>query len=158
MKKEASMRGKSMLLLVALTVSAAALFAGGPAAGKTTLVFAVPGGGRIKFLDFGKDGLKLGDRLAARGRLLNDAGERVGTAHLDCLVDRHIVAPDGGVYDCEYILELDDGLIILEGLDPHGPGTSLFAVVGGTGAYAGANGEATFTDTHEQTEMVIDLE
>ncbi|HEY7873982.1 MAG TPA: hypothetical protein VIG64_02550 [Actinomycetota bacterium] len=152
------MRGKSILLLAALAVTGAALFAGGPAAGKTTLVFSVPGGGPVKFLDFGEDGLKLGDRLASRGPLLDEADERVGTAHLDCMVDRRIVGPDEGVYDCEYILELDDGQIMLEGLDPHGPGSSQFAVLGSTGAYAGANGEATFTDTHERTEMVINLD
>jgi hypothetical protein len=38
-----------------------------------------------------------------------------------------------------------------------GPGSSQFAVLGGTGAYAGANGEATFTDTADNTDMVLTL-
>jgi hypothetical protein len=32
-----------------------------------------------------------------------------------------------------------------------------FAVLGGTGVYAGATGDATLTDTFEGTEFVIDL-
>jgi hypothetical protein len=151
------MRVKPILLLAALTAVAAVLSTGS-ASGKTTLVFEVPADSlRAKFLDFADDGLTLGDRVAGRAHLLNEADERVGTAHLDCMVDRRIVGDDKGVYDCEYVLELDDGLIILEGLDPRGVGSSQFAVVGGTGAYGGTHGEATFTDTETRTEMVITL-
>src|SRR3990172_9298856 len=49
------------------------------------------------------------------------------------------------------------GLRIGDRLAARGPGVSTFAVLGGTGAYAGASGEATLTDTDEGTEFVIDL-
>ena len=50
---------------------------------------------------------------------------------------------------------------MLQGLDPRGPGVYEMAVLGGTGAYAGATGDATFTDMvsdgGEHTEMMIRL-
>ena len=151
------MRVKSLLLLAAVA-AVGALSLGGSAAGKTTLHFEMPMDSlRIRFQDAPAGGLRLGDRLAARAHLLNEARARVGTAHLDCMVDRRIRGEDKGVYNCEYVLELDDGDIMLDGLDPRGPGSSQFAVLGGTGAYAGANGEATFTDTDESADMVLTL-
>jgi hypothetical protein len=63
----------------------------------------------------------------------------------------------GGLYWCTYLLKLADGHLTLGGLDARGPGLSSFAVLGGTGAYAGASGEATLTDSSEGTEFVIDL-
>jgi hypothetical protein len=42
---------------------------------------------------------------------------------------------------------LAEGDLIVEGgLDPHGPGVSTMAVLGGTAAFAGAAGDATVTD------------
>ena len=67
-----------------------------------------------------------------------------------------------GLFRCSYLLSLEDGDIILEGLDPRGPGEYTLAVTGGTGAYRDARGEALFTDTSTGvgapvTDMVIDL-
>ena len=82
---------------------------------------------------------------------------QVGYAHLDCVVMRRITNAPSGLYRCSYLLELADGGLIIEGLDPHGPGTYTFAVLGGTATYAGATGVATMTDTATETDMVIDL-
>lgn len=116
---------------------------------------------RVQFLDFGRDGLRLGDRLAARGPLL-DATQtnKVGTGHLDCVVAFRITdGPPGpaGVYRCTYLLDLTAGDFVLEGLDPHGPGVFTMAVLGGTGAYAASSGDATITDTEAGTDFMIDL-
>jgi hypothetical protein len=62
-----------------------------------------------------------------------------------------------GLYWCTYLLKLDGGTLTIGGLDPRGPSVSAFAVLGGTGAYAGATGEATLTDSDEGTEFVIEL-
>jgi hypothetical protein len=107
-----------------------------------------------------RQGLTLGDRIAARGPLLDESQtDRVGTAYVHCIVHKRIIDPDQGLWNCNYILELADGEIMLQGLDPRGPGEYEMAVVGGTGAYAGENGDATFTDvttdTSEYTDMVI---
>jgi hypothetical protein len=67
--------------------------------------------------------------------------------------------PDGpgGVYRCSYLLRLTEGDLIVEGLDPHGPGAYMMAVLGGTGAYSRATGDATLTDNDEGTDFVINL-
>ena len=50
---------------------------------------------------------------------------------------------------------------MLQGLDPRGPGVYDMAILGGTGAYSGASGEATFTDVgsgrNAYTEIAIPL-
>lgn len=119
-------------------------------------------GTRDAFVDVGRDGLRLGDRIAARGPVLDDSQtDRVGTAYVQCLVHRRIVDPDRGLWNCNYVLEFADGEIVLQGLDPRGPGEYEMAVLGGTGAYAGANGDSTFTDVGTDpsgyTDMVIRL-
>lgn len=102
---------------------------------------------RAKVVDHNRDGLRLGDQIAARGSLLDESQtDRVGTAYLQCLVHKRIIEPNRGLWNCNYVLELADGEIMLQGLDPRGPGVYEMAVLGGTGAYAGANGDATFTD------------
>ncbi len=71
--------------------------------------------------------------------------------------------PDKGLWRCTYILDLDEGDHTVKGLDPRGPGEYEMAVLGGTGAYAESSGDATFTDSLEesytfgQTDMVIRL-
>jgi hypothetical protein len=137
----------------------AGLFIVRPAAGETVIRVVLPGDGlTAKFVDIGHDGLRLGDRVAARGRLVNaNESERVGTAYFECLVQRRIVGLSQGLYNCTYVLKLADGDIILQGLDPRGEGASEFAVLGGTGAYGTATGDATFTDTEASTDIVIRL-
>jgi hypothetical protein len=136
----------------------AGLFVVRPAAGETVIHVVLPGDGvTYKFVDIGHDGLRLGDRLAARGRLVDEnESERVGTAYFECLVQRRIVGLSQGLFNCTYVLKLADGDIILKGLDPRGEGASEFAVLGGTGAYGTATGDATFTDT-ANTDIVIRL-
>jgi hypothetical protein len=116
---------------------------------------------RHRFQDFDDDGLRLGDRLTGRGPLF-DASQQseFGVAYQECVVMRRITdGPSGpsGLYRCTYELVLADGSIVVEGLDPHGPGVYTFSVLGGTGAYARATGDATLTDSSEGTDFVIDL-
>lgn len=119
------------------------------ASGQTVAHYVLPLDGiKESLVDVNHDGLRLGDRISARGRLLDeDQTERVGTAYVQCLVHRRIVSPDRGLWNCNYVLALEDGEIVLQGLDPRGPGVYEMAVIGGTGAYAGASGDATFTDS-----------
>jgi hypothetical protein len=46
---------------------------------------------------------------------------------------------------------------MIAGRDARGNGVSTFAVLGGTGAYSGASGDATLTDSDQGTEFVISL-
>jgi hypothetical protein len=151
--------------VLAAVVASTTLFIGmTTASGQSVVHLVLPGGALVtKVVDLGRDGLRLGDRLAFRGPLLNGSkSERVGTAYGECLVHRRIVNPGTGLYNCTYVLELAEGDIMVKGLDPRGPSVAEFAVFGGTGAYAGASGEATFTDTDSdiegETDMVLRLE
>ena len=149
--------------LVAVAVAAGILLTTS-ASGQTVLHVVVGPSEDIKtvFVDEERDGLRLGDRIASRGPVIDETQtERLGTAYQQCLVHKRIVDPDKGLWNCNYVLELADGDIVLQGLDPRGPGVYEISVLGGTGAYAGATGDATFTDVGTDadgyTDMVIRL-
>jgi hypothetical protein len=113
---------------------------------------------RVASFDANRPGLRLGDRIAGRGPLVDESQtDRVGTAYLQCLVHKRIIDPDRGLWNCNYTLELADGDIVLQGLDPRGPGEYEMAVLGGTGAYAGASGDATFTDVGTGASAYTDI-
>ena len=116
--------------------------------------------GTHKFFDFGRPGLRLGDRLVARGALLDETQEtEVGSFSMDCFVVRAISdEPAGpGRVAVQLPVPLAEGDLILEGLDPHGPGFHTFAVVGSTEAFASARGDATLIDGATGAEFVISL-
>lgn len=116
------------------------------ASGQNALNFVVSPG-KVSVVDLAHNGLRLGDRISSRAPVLDESqSERVGTAYLQCLVHSRIIDPDRGLWNCNYVLELADGDIILQGMDPRGPGEYEMAVIGGTGSYSGARGDATFTD------------
>jgi hypothetical protein len=134
------------------------------AAGQTVLHLVVRADTQtVREFDYYGNGLDLGDRVAARGPLTDADGTKVGTSYGDCMVHRRISGPETGLWNCTYVLDLGDGDLMLKGLDPRGPGVYEMAVLGGSGAYANASGDATFTDTvdetynFEKTDMVIRL-
>jgi hypothetical protein len=155
-------RHRSVIVFIIIIGIAAVWLTQRPAGAQTSEHVFWSGSGKATFLNFDQPGLRLGDRLAARGPLLDAAQtSRVGRSYLDCVVMNKItddpVEGPGGLYWCTYLLKLADGHLTLGGLDAHGSGVSSFAVLGGSGAYADASGEATLTDTSEGTEFVIDL-
>ena len=149
-------------LVLVMSTLLAGLIGMRAATGQTVLHLVLPAETQ-KIRDVDGFGLRMGDRLAARGPLNDSGGTKVGTAYADCAVARRILGPETGLWNCTYVLELDDGDLVIQGLDPRGPGTYEMAVLGGTGAYADASGDATFTDTGDgtgevgQTDMVIRL-
>jgi hypothetical protein len=155
-------RHRSLTVLMFLAGIAAVWLTQRPAgAQKTDVTVFWPTPAKATVLNFERPAFRLGDRLAARGPLLDGARtSEVGYAYLDCVVMNQITDDPkgpGGLYWCTAVLRLADGDLTAEGLDPHGPGVYKFAVLGGTGSYAGASGEATLTDGAEGTEWVIDL-
>ena len=149
------MQGKILLpLVLAISTLAAGVIGMSAAAGGTALHVVMRADtqkGRI--IDHYEDGLRLGDRVAARGPLTDEDGTEVGMGYGNCTVERRIWDSTTGLWNCTYVLELEDGDLILQGLDPRGPGVYEIAVLGGTGAYANASGDATFTDTAGETEV-----
>jgi len=158
-------RHRSVIVLIVL-VSIAAVWLTQRSVGAQTseLVFWTVGGtgGKVTFLNVNQPGLRLGDRLVARRPLLDSSQtSRVGRHYLDCVVMNKIaedpVEGFHGLYWCTYLLKLAGGDLTIAGRDARGPGVSTFAVLGGTGAYADASGEATLTDSDAGTEFVIHL-
>ena len=160
-----SLRSSSVPIAIAIVVLVAAvasLLVARPAEAQGDVhVFWPAASTTSKFLDFGREGLRLGDRLASRAPLLDASqGAQVGFGSQDCVVVRTITdGPDGpgGMYRCAYLLRLDQGDLLVEGLDPHGPGVYVLAVLGGTEAFSRATGDATVTDTDQGTDFVINL-
>jgi hypothetical protein len=154
------MRAKLGMLvgLVVLAVGIGAMVGVTPASGQRSIHVISGPGARVNFVDYHDDGLNMGDYLAARGPLLDPADRsRVGWTSSQCFVVEHVEpARNVGLYQCRYLLKLEDGNILIEGLDPHGPSKTVFAVVGGTGVYENARGQAILTDA-KVTDMVIDL-
>ncbi len=153
------MRARIGVPTVLVTSTVLAVLIGMSAAtGQTVLQLSVSNHSlKARFVDHDSDGLRLGDQVAFRATLTDAEGMDVGTAYGDCLVHRPIRGPETGLWTCTYVLDLADGDVMLKGLDPRGPGEYEVAVVGGTGGYANASGDATFTDTSEGTDMEIRL-
>jgi len=159
------MMRKRMLVVVAVVAVSATTMVGlavaqtGNAARPKETIHVVlpPTGGHTQFFDSAGDGLTLGDRLAVVTPIVNeDQTERVGTAFFDCWLGAARLQ-DGSPYVCTYVLRFQDGSITTQGLDPHGPSDVLFAITGGTGAYAGATGQARYVDSETQTDIYIDF-
>jgi hypothetical protein len=154
-------RHRSVIVFIVLVGIVAVWRTQRPAGAQTDVHVFWPTPAKARVLDFDRPELRLGDRLAARGPLLDGSRtSQAGYAYLDCVVMNKITDDPkgpGGLYWCTAVLRFADGDLTAEGLDPHGPGVYKFAVLGGTGAYAGASGEATLTDGPEGTEWVIDL-
>ena len=151
-------------LVLVVSALLAGLIGTQAATGQTVLRLVLPADTqRVRIVDHDVDGLRLGDRAAGRGPLNDADGTRVGIAYADCVVHRPIKGPETGLWVCTYVLQLDDGDLTVKGLDPRGPGEYEMAVLGGTGAYANASGDATFTDISAETgevgrtDMVIRL-
>lgn len=122
------------------------------------------GDGRVTILDVDGDGrFDQGDRVVFRVPLRDpETGDRVGRAFGECVAMTRVVRPElqRGTWVCTYLLRLADGDITLRGPDPAGYGASVFAVMGGTGLYRNARGEADFVDAPDpdRTEITIRLE
>src|SRR5262245_25431162 len=108
----------------------------------------IPDGG-MRHVDLDHDGrIDKGERLSGRTRL-NDpvTGTRIGSVLADCVATNAIVIEQQqGTWLCTATLDLADGHIVLQGEDPAGDSTHVFAVVGGTGPYRDARGEADVVD------------
>lgn len=86
-------------------------------------------------VDVGKKGDSLGDQTFCRATL---RGDSAGRAHWDCVY----LGTEPRGEDCTAHAELAGGTLQMAGRLSHTSASSTWAVVGGTGAYAGARGTA----------------
>jgi hypothetical protein len=90
--------------------------------------------------DLGEEGDSVGDVLTFANEVYDENNETlVGTDNGFCV--RTVV---GAAWECIWTLTLADGQITVEG-PFNDTGESVFAVTGGTGAYANARGQMTLT-------------
>jgi hypothetical protein len=147
------------LMLGTATVIAMLGIASAGAQGEPIQVTIPAGVGAL--IDLDHDGrIDLGDRFTGRSRLEDTAsGDRVGRVLFDCVATTAIVIEQRkGTWLCTEVLEFPDGHITLEGKDPAGVSTHVFAVTGGTGVFRNARGEANEVDTEVAEEITIHLE
>jgi hypothetical protein len=135
-----------------LAIVAIAVLALGPAVaaahsdGKRTLRL-VATQDQSETLDLGTPGPSLGDELVF-SEVLRERGRQVGTSGVVCTVTSVEVPYEVLTYNCVGTLSLRKGqitlqaLIEVQGADDMGPWD--VAITGGTGAFRGAGGEATY--------------
>lgn len=99
--------------------------------------------------------LSLGDELVARTPVLDrNGGKRVGMLFAKAtVVDGKRF--ENAVLEAQAVLVLSDGTITFAGLA--GAAERPLAVIGGTGAYEGARGSATETETNSGADLKIHL-
>ena len=138
--------------LAATALVATAVVVAGPGAPTsaeedgTTLTFTLSEDGfASKYLDHGRKGPSIGDHHLTSLSLEQD-GAVAGRVEVDCLATDRVYQGQ----TCEFGAQLADGTLFFEGIGfheeiPHvGAGDdTVHAITGGTGAYAGAEGEVT---------------
>lgn len=106
-------------------------------------------------LDLGTSGPSQGDGLILRGRLFDEAGEKVGADGQSCTQ-----TSASGQFHCSLTLRLPGGQIATQGLLRIAETSSVhtLAITGGTGEFAGVGGQIRLEQvTDEEAEIVISL-
>ncbi|GGX65310.1 hypothetical protein [Streptomyces hiroshimensis] len=101
---------------------------------------------------------KEGDTWAVYADLQGPGGEPAGDGSAVCTVV--LTRYEGVVAQCRYVLRGNDGTLVLESMENRfgrGPYRADAAVVGGTGAYAGAKGEVQLTIESQRTAYRVRL-
>jgi hypothetical protein len=97
-----------------------------------------------------------GDVLVGRNALRAADGSRAGTGHLSCVITKPARNFGRSTYQCNGTNRLRDGSISFSLVAKLGVDRVVTAAVtGGTGAYAGAGGEAVNTTTGENTSTQV---
>jgi hypothetical protein len=86
-----------------------------------------------------------GDEFVFTTPLLNAARQFAGREHGQCVATRGARRFDRVRFHCHGTVRFADGTMTLAGM-PSFPGPFAVAITGGTGAYEGARGSATFTE------------
>ncbi len=149
----------AVLALVATQVGAGTGLAQGDASGDVTLTLTVDSAETAFGVgDTGKAGLSKGDTYVSNGILRDPAGQPVGTYHVACTITNELDKNGSAWSLCSTAAVIDgQGSLLASGItelfrydtSSNGfgvaPPKAEFAVVGGTGSFAGAIGQATST-------------
>jgi hypothetical protein len=105
-----------------------------------------------QFVDVGARGLSAGDENVVSSDLLDRRGKRVGRADIVCTITGAGTRL-GGI--CNGVLTLRGGQLVGTFAFGASGAASRQAIVGGTGAYAGARGEALVADGPHGTDVIV---
>lgn len=144
------MRG--MMAMVVVGVLALAAFATEARADGGWLsltVVEVPAKGKTTVVDLGTKGDSPGDITTWNEPILDKAQKSIGTSNGFCI---RTVA--GKLSQCQWTLTMREGTISLASSESQS-GTSPASVIGGTGLYLGASGEASVTRNANGTFTVV---
>lgn len=94
--------------------------------------------------DLGRKGMSQGDTLAFRTEITAH-GKRLGIGGGECVLVRGKTAAEA-LYHCEQTYRLTEGHIVAAGFLDYSRETNQWAIVGGTGRYAGTTGVLEFTE------------
>lgn len=100
--------------------------------------------------DIGKKGPSIGDRLTFRSKVTAIGGKKLGIAGGDCIQIRGTTETNA-LYHCTGTYDLDGGDIFAGGLFTFGKKVNTWSILGGTGKYRGASGQASFTTVSEDS-------
>jgi allene oxide cyclase-like protein len=151
----------SLVGLVATAAVTSAVASSSPTSrtSKTTAVRRLHLVERVKtdrFIDLGKHGMSIGDHAVTRSDVLDPSGRLIGHSDGECVITG-VGAQLGGL--CHGVLTLAGGQLVGAFAWGRSGSNRYQAIIGGTGIYAGARGQAVVdtngTDAHEP--FVIEL-
>ncbi|HTN24418.1 MAG TPA: dirigent protein [Solirubrobacteraceae bacterium] len=101
--------------------------------------------------------IALGDLIVFTNPLTDASGARLGRLHASCVTTVGNASFLKGVLACSGVLALRDGSLMLQTTTSPGVPTTTGAVVGGTGAYAGARGVLVSKESKTGSDDTITL-
>ena len=110
---------------------------------------------KLTVVDLGTPGLSVGDHVITTDGVVRPDGTPAGSMEQVCTLVEPKATLFASTFDCAGSFELDQGEIAVQGTFVPAAAESSFAVTGGTGAFAGARGEATLAT--EADDITIDL-
>jgi hypothetical protein len=143
------------LTVVSIAFGAGSLLAASPAKQAVTRINLVEREVTVNFVDQGKDGPGLGDRMTIKSDILDLKGRRVGRGDFSCNATGE-GEHGGGI--CQGVVTLPGGQLTGQWAFGRSGSTRLQAIVGGTGKYEGVRGQFIVTTTNGAVEpFVIEL-
>ena len=144
------MRGMiAMVIVGVLALAAFAIEARADWGWLSLTVVEVPAKGKTTVVDLGAKGDSPGDITAWNEPILDKTQKTIGTSNGFCI---RTVA--GKLSQCQWTLTMREGTISLASSESE-RGTSPVSIIGGTGAYIGASGEAAVTHNADGTYTVV---
>jgi hypothetical protein len=157
------------LAAAGLTAAAVAVpvFAQSSGGGQTITFHELNKGSRFAYIDnpprnkpHRRPTFSVGDEFVLANPAVDDSGNKIGELRATCTITKRAPASNGGLNSghpfCTGAFVTTNGTLFAETVDS-GAKTTNGAIVGGTGAYVGARGTFTSTNTKTGADDVVNL-